>query len=171
VVIDTFARAARGGAEVDAEIGTEVLQQLESWTRVAGNPAVLVVHHTRKSNSNDDVRKRLAAMLDAEAVRGSSAIVGAVRWVGMLAKVITEPDDQAKGCPRRCVVFEVAKVNGLADDAMPRQYLTTAEGGVLRRMNRNERVAFESVLKPQPGNGSRLTRSQPQTPSAADFEG
>lgn len=160
IVVDTLARSARGGIEQDAEAATDVVQYLEQWTKLPGNPVVLVLHHTRKG-SGDVKQKRLDGMLDPESVRGSSAITGAVRWTGMLAKM-TVRDQPA--CPTRNVVFEVGKANAIAEDAMPRLYLTPGDGGVLRRMKEKEREAFDKWLT---GNSS----SKQKRKDGPDFEG
>jgi len=152
VVVDTLARSARGGVEVDAEAATDVIQRLEQWTKLPGEPVVLMLHHTRKMGIDNQGHRRLESMLDPESVRGSSAILGAVRWAGMLAK-LTLRDERDKAT--RNVVFEVAKANAIAEDAMPRLYLTPGDGGVLRRMTKEQRATFEALLKPRPATPAR----------------
>jgi AAA domain len=155
IVVDTLARAARGGVEVDAEAATDMIQQLEQWTKLPGAPTVLLVHHNRKEGSaTDKPFKRLASLMAADNVRGTGALGGSVRWIGMLGKLTASVEEVEKyGCPRRNVFFEVVKANAVSEDAMPRMHLTpdpspgAQSTGVLRVASPVEQRAFNEWLE------------------------
>lgn len=150
IVVDTFARSAVGDVETNPEAATALLQRLETWTQLRGKPVVLVIHHSRKSGAADKLGKWLDESLSAEAARGSSAILSTVRWLGMLAKLPrSKPDELSRfrGLAKRNIFFEVAKVNGVADDVMPRLHLVFGTYGVLRLAESHERAAVASLLQ------------------------
>jgi len=155
IVVDTFARSAFGDVEANPEAATAFIQRLESWTKLPGNPTVLIIHHSRKAEASDKVGKWLSEALSAEAARGTGAIVGAARWLGMLAK----PKHEASGdVPHRNVFFEIAKANGVADDAMPRLHMVPGPRGVLRIATDEERAAVQHMLK---GGAAVAARPKP----------
>jgi len=136
IVLDTLAQSLPGAVETDQKAATACLQHLRRWTELPGRPAVLVVHHSRKSEwVNANLTEWLDRALSQDSVRGASAIVATARWVGMVARP-----------PRtRDVYFEVTKAGGVADDAMPRLRLHLNRSGVLaplRAPGRQQRGLF-----------------------------
>lgn len=157
IVVDTLARCARGDVETNAEAATDVLQRLEEWTKVKGNPTVLIVHHSRKSGPMEkrDKDRWLDNALDAESARGTSAINGTARWLGMVAK-LPKSESTTPGLPARNVFFQVAKANGVADDAMARLHLVPEKRGVLRVATRVEVDAMRNALSPKSSSGNSI---------------
>ena len=126
IILDPLARFAGGDVEKDNAAATELVQVLEKLSHVAGNPTVVVAHHTRKSQSGGDGSK------SADDVRGSSALRDGVRFVAML-----EDWERHDNAPR-LVTFKVAKNN--YGTSPPEIVLArdSDRGGALRRANKQE---------------------------------
>lgn len=105
VILDPLSRFADDDTEESARAATRFVQQLEALSlALDGEPAVWVAHHTTKSSREKD-RKGDARAVTGGAIRGSGALVDAVRW----ASTLTKEDDG--GLTFRCV-----KSNLSADD-------------------------------------------------------
>jgi hypothetical protein len=173
IVVDTLARSARGEVEASAEAATDVIQEFEEWTQIAGNPTVVVLHHTRKSDANlDNPGKWLQSALTQDAVRGSSALAGAVRWLGVLAKlrIDVDSDKRTPSLPLRNAFFEVAKTNGAAEDAMSRLHLVPEERGVLRLAHELERAAWNECMQ-QPSKREKSSEPHGSAPPSRRTNG
>jgi RecA-family ATPase len=103
ILVDPLARFAGIGAETDNALATRFVQALEQLTTLPGNPAVLFVHHERKSGGEG-----------ASAIRGSSALVDGARWALRLVPLM-DPFDQRKRWKTsngdRAMVLELVKSN------------------------------------------------------------
>lgn len=82
IILDPLSRWGGPEIETDAHAATRVVQLLEQLTKLPGNPAVVVAHHTNKGALRDDPGARSQAV-----VRGHSALVDGVRWVGYLERL------------------------------------------------------------------------------------
>jgi RecA-family ATPase len=122
IVIDTLAQTLAGGVELEQEAATACMQQLKPWTRLPGQPAVLLIHHSRKLDLKSKAEGWLDSALSTDSARGASALAGSTRWLGMVARPSRKRD----------LYFEVAKANGIDTDAMPRLHMTLGERGVLQ---------------------------------------
>jgi hypothetical protein len=80
VVFDPSSRFAGAVVEKDSAAATRYVQVLETFTALAcGRPTILLPAHTRKRGKDDEPGS-------TDAVRGSSALRDAVRWVAMLER-------------------------------------------------------------------------------------
>lgn len=79
VILDPLSRFAGPDVETDNAAATRLIQVLERFTKLPGEPAVIVAHHTSKSDRTHDT--------GTAGVRGSSAITDGARWVAKLEDV------------------------------------------------------------------------------------
>jgi hypothetical protein len=78
VILDPLSRFAGPDVETDNAAATRFIQVLESFAGAdCGGPSVLISHHERKRQKEDDPES-------ADAMRGSSALKDGVRWVARL---------------------------------------------------------------------------------------
>lgn len=98
IILDPLSRFSGPDVETDNSAATRIMQVLERFAGLPGNPAVLVAHHTTKG-------ARASGDTSANAVRGASALTDGARWVGTL-----EPAERFD-LPDRFARFEVAKSN------------------------------------------------------------
>lgn len=79
VIFDPVSAFGESGVETDSAIATYFMRHaLGTFRSLPGGPTVLVAHHTTKiatGSMNDHV--------DQNAIRGSSALTGAARWVSL----------------------------------------------------------------------------------------
>lgn len=95
VIVDTLARACVGfDVEGNADASTAAVQVLETLKAGAPKRTVLAVHHSKKSGDKPPSSRQALA----ESARGSSGILGAVRWMVNLLEhdVIGEAEAKAK---------------------------------------------------------------------------
>lgn len=100
VILDPLSRFAGPDVETDNSAATRLVQVLERFTKLPGEPAVIVAHHTTKTS-------RTESEIAATAVRGSSALTDGARWVGTLDPVVVKGGAKLPGHAR----FRVAKQN------------------------------------------------------------
>ena len=98
-MVDPFSRFAGMDAETDNAAATRTMEVLEELTKLRGDPAVLVTHHTRKRAKEDGGGDPV------ELIRGASAIKDAARWVAMLD---ADPEDDDG---KRRAVLRIVKSN------------------------------------------------------------
>lgn len=91
VLVDPLSRFGGVGAETDNALATRAIQALERLTKLDGSPAVLLAHHVRKGATDG----KGAPKDDADAIRGSSAIVDGARWAAVLSRVM-DPAERRK---------------------------------------------------------------------------
>lgn len=172
VIIDTFAASCMGEVETSATAATHVIRacgQLGGGKEGKPKPTVLMLHHTRKSDSKGDPKTRLFGALDVEATRGTGAIIGSVRWGGMLAAAHGVPDKSGK--ERAHIFFRVAKVNGCAMFTT-KFHLVHGDGGALRMANDDEKETWRT-WKPNPSddNGQPANATTQQRGSQSRKQG
>ncbi len=92
LILDPVSRFAGPDVEIDNAAATRFVQVLERLTNVAGDPSVIVAHHTAKSTRNGPSQ--------AGAARGSSAITDGIRWQANLDPIL---EKGAKDEPDRIV--------------------------------------------------------------------
>lgn len=117
LLLDPWARWGGPEVENDAYAATLGVALLESFTKLPGNPAVIVTHHSRKSTGGF-VRS------DADDSRGSSAFVDGCRWVANLS-LRTEADAKLE-------VLELRVTKRNYTPASKPLNLVRGEGGALR---------------------------------------
>lgn len=140
VVLDPLSRFAGPDVEKDNAAATRLMQVLERFTKLPGNPTVLVAHHTSKASRADGVAQSAAA------VRGASALVDGARWVANLEEV-ARPEGYATGHAR----FSVGKSNyGLTGGDV---LLTRLDGGGLRAATPAETDELAAAKKKKPSDG------------------
>lgn len=113
IILDPWSRWGGPEVETDAHAATLGVSMLEALTKLPGNPAVIVAHHTRKAQAGQKQ--------DANDTRGSSAFVDGARWVCNMAR---------RG-KTRLIELAVTKANY----TVPGEPLVLArgDGGTLRR--------------------------------------
>lgn len=133
VVVDPLSRWAGPDTETDNAAATKFVQLLERFTRVPGNPAVLVAHHNTKAS-------RREGELDDTGARGASALSDGVRWhAAMRAKPHPE-GAHGVGIPRMAELRVVKTNYGMPLDET--LWLARDEGGWLRAARGAEKAAF-----------------------------
>ncbi len=136
IVLDPLSRFAGPDVESDNSAATRLMQVLERFTSLPGNPAVLISHHvaTHARGSNKPVD-------GAVAIRGSSAIVDGARWAATLETVTV-------GNTRfhRHALFQLAKSNYAAFPDRP-LYLARCEDGGVRAATRAELERIEAAQR------------------------
>lgn len=134
LILDPLSRFAGPDVEKDNSAGTRLIQTLERFTTLPGNPSVIVAHHTNKTSRGKDEdgrpRERSAA-----ASRGSSALTDGARWVGDLAP---QPGGFAS--------FSIVKSNYGAVPDTPTVLKRAAEGG-LRAATSAELAQLETTTR------------------------
>lgn len=140
LVLDPLSRFAGPDSETDNAAATRFVQAVESLTKVPGNPAVLLAHHTTKSTRGKDTDS-----LDSTAARGASALVDGVRWVATLLADKSDDSDEL-----RTVTLQLAKSNYTAP--APKHQVKRGDFGVLVELTNTERASLN--------NGSGANRQQ-----------
>jgi len=138
VILDPLARFAGPDVETDNAAATRLIQVLEGFASLPGEPAVLVAHHTRKTSATDPDPS------GANSVRGASAIVDGARWTALLVDV-PRPPGAPSGLPR--FVRFVVRKNNYAPPTLDTDGLLLAHalGGGLRVATDPERQALEAA--------------------------
>jgi AAA domain/DnaB-like helicase N terminal domain len=137
IILDPLSRFAGPDVEIDNAAATRLMQVLERFAGLPGNPAVLVAHHTTKTS-------RASGDLSANSVRGASALTDGARWVGTLEPV------EHFDLPQRYARFDVAKSNYAAFPP-PVLLVYGPEGGIRAatpaELSHYEDVAFRAREK------------------------
>lgn len=139
VILDPLSRFAGPDVEVDNSAATRLIQVLERFAKLPGEPAVIVAHHTTKA-------ARKEGDTGANAVRGASGLTDGARWCGHLEAVPTPSGAaQLPGMAR----FSVTKSNYAA---FPKSIgadglllIREDGGGGLRVAGDNERAALTAA--------------------------
>lgn len=136
IIVDPLARFAGGDVEVDNAAATRMVQVLERYTKLKGNPTIIVAHHTRKQSAGSD-----GARVVADDMRGASGLKDGARFVAVLEDV----EKAGKDAPR-LVRFRVVKNNygTFPDDILLAR--DDAAHGALRRAEAAE-IAAHSTAK------------------------
>lgn len=141
VIFDPLARFAGPDVEKDNAAATRLIQVMERFAQLPGDPAVIVAHHTSKAS-------RVEGDSGATAARGVSGLTDGARWAGGL-----DPDP-IPGFAR----FRVTKSNYAA---FPRSYgsggllLVKGEGGGIRAATAAEHKRHrEAVLEAEKKAGA-----------------
>lgn len=100
ILVDPLSRFAGGDVEKDNAAATRLVQVLERFTHLPGNPTVIVAHHTRKGGKDDDGSKGV------DDVRGASGLKDGARFVAVLEDVERVDEKQP-----RLARFRVVKNN------------------------------------------------------------
>ena len=135
IIIDPLSRFAGGDVEKDNSAATRMVQVLEKFSHLQGNPTIVVAHHTRKAPRGDST-----GAVEADDVRGASALKDGARFVAVLEDM-ERVDEKA---PRH-VRLRVVKNN--YGTFPPAVVLTRVEsaGGALRKASDAERDAYEKA--------------------------
>ena len=154
IILDPLSRFAGPDSETDNSAATRFVQSVESLTKAPGNPAVLLAHHTPKSTRGKDTDS-----LDANAVRGASALVDGVRWAATLLA-----DSSGDGDTIRTATLQLAKSNYTAP--APKHQVKRGDYGVLVALDSTERAqvtqrentrnATKSSTSVRPSNGPKV---------------
>jgi hypothetical protein len=80
LVLDPLARFAGADVEKDSHAATHLIQVLEGFTTLPGQPTVIAAHHTAKWARRSDAPTGGGA----EVARGATALTDSVRWVARL---------------------------------------------------------------------------------------
>lgn len=159
VILDPLSRFAGPDVETDNSAATRLIQVLEQFTKLPGEPAVIVAHHTRKPGTGDT-----ADHTGAAAVRGSSALVDGSRWVAKL-DAVPRPGGAAElpGHAR----FAVVKSNY---GAFPRSYpsdgllLTRSNGGGVRAATPEEAADLARAVEAAAARSKAAKSAKATTP-------
>lgn len=147
MVFDPLTRFQRE-AETDAAEATLCLAMFEKFTMLPGKPTVLLVHHATKQDKKDDIE----AALSLAALRGSSAIADAGRFVLMMAPDRAEYNGRVEVIVR----LRVAKTSYGSPDFQTMQ-LKLTEAGV--RLATQKEIDDHAELKPK--GPQKNTRKEP----------
>ncbi len=131
LIFDPASRFMGQDTETDNAAATRFVETLERFTKVRGNPSVLIAHHTGKSG--------LSGITDQGSARGSSAITDGVRWQANLERVTLEParkNEKGKLLAHR-TRLRLVKSNYAAFPDEPLE-LSRGNDGVLRPTPRDE---------------------------------
>ena len=139
VILDPLSRFAGPDVEKDNSAATRLIQVLERFTTLPGNPAVIVAHHTSQTSRKEGPAELATAA--ATAVRGATGLTDGSRWVATLDEVAVSPLANLPGHAR----FRVVKSN--YGRFPPGSLLLTREeaGGGLRAATRTERDALAAA--------------------------
>ena len=129
VIVDPLSRFGGVDTETDNGAATRAVQALERLTELPGGPAVMVAHHERKGSAKD-------ASAGQEAIRGSSAIVDAARWVARLVPVEVSAGErwETAGKCDAAVLFKLVKTNYTRGIRRPRLLILDKEHHGAMRM-------------------------------------
>lgn len=84
VVIDTLNRVGNDEIEKSPSASRQFVEQLEQLCALPGQPSVLLLHHSRKPERTARAKETEPEM-DADDIRGTSGLVGAVRFALVLS--------------------------------------------------------------------------------------
>ena len=139
VILDPLSRFAGPDVEKDNSAATRLIQVLERFTTLPGNPAVIVAHHTSQASRKEGPAELATAA--ATAVRGATGLTDGSRWVATLDEVAVSSLANLPGHAR----FRVVKSN--YGRFPPGSLLLTREeaGGGLRAATRAESDALTAA--------------------------
>lgn len=136
VIIDPLSRFAGGDVEKDNNAATRMVQVLEKFSHLKGNPTIVVAHHTRKGLRGDEQKT-------SDDMRGASALKDGARFVAVLEDMdrFDEFDEKAP----RLVRLRVVKNN--YGTFPPDVVLTRDENahGALRKASPSELAAYDKA--------------------------
>jgi len=164
VLVDPLSRFGGVGAEKDNALATRAIQALERLTKLEGNPAVLLAHHVRKGATDG----KGAAKDDADAIRGSSAIVDGARWAAVLSHIM-DPAEKHKrwrtAAGNVAANLRVVKTNYTGPmDLDPLLVLDKAHHGGIRMATPVERAglaAARAAAAPKPRSAALRPKAGP----------
>lgn len=121
ILIDPL--SAFGGAEIETDnhAATCVMREIERLTELPGNPAVLIVHHTRKGAFNADNHG------SADDIRGAGGLVARARWAALLRR-----EGEEEGGRR--LSLDIVKSNYTGATGSIRLFQPAGGGGALRAL-------------------------------------
>ena len=137
LILDPLSRFAGPDVETDNAAATRLIQVLERFTKLPGEPAVLLAHHTNKASRGSD-----AGVSSASAVRGSSALVDGARWVASLEEVTLPGGGRSPGMAR----LRVTKSNYGRIPEEESLLIRTHEGGI-RAATPEEQIDMERAAE------------------------
>ena len=141
MIVDPLSRFGGVDTETDNGAATRAVQALEKLTGLPGGPSVMVAHHERKGSAKD-------ASAGQEAVRGSSAIVDAGRWVARLVPVEVPAGErwETAGKGDAAVLFKLVKTNYTRGIRRPRLLILDKEHhGAMRMATDAEAAELEEA--------------------------
>ena len=141
VIVDPLSRFGGVDTETDNGAATRAVQALEKLTGLPGGPSVMVAHHERKGSAKD-------ASAGQEAIRGSSAIVDAARWVARLVPVEVPAGArwETAGKGDAAVLFKLVKTNYTRGIRRPRLLILDKEHhGAMRMATDAEEAELEEA--------------------------
>lgn len=164
VLVDPLSRFGGVGAETDNALATRAIQALERLTKLEGNPAVLLAHHVRKSATDG----KGAAKDDADAIRGSSAIVDGARWAAVLSRVM-DPSEKRKrwrtAAGNVAAELKVVKTNYTGPMGVdPLLVLDKEHHGGIRKATRGERAELAAARESAKPEKSKRSPPRDQKP-------
>jgi len=142
VILDPLSRFAGPDVEKDNSAATRLIQVLEGFTKLPGEPTVIVAHHTSQTSRKEGPAELATAA--ATAVRGATGLTDGSRWVGSLDEMAARP-----GLPGHAL-FRVVKSNYAAfPKSIHRGLMLTREanGGGLRASSGEERAAYAQAVE------------------------
>ena len=142
VILDPLSRFAGPDVEKDNSAATRLIQVLEGFTKLPGEPTIIVAHHTSQASRKEGMGELATAA--ATAVRGATGLTDGSRWVGSLEEMAALP-----GLPGHAR-FRVVKSNYAAfPKSIPRGLMLTREanGGGLRASSREEQAAYAKAVE------------------------
>jgi hypothetical protein len=155
VILDPLSRFAGPDVEKDNSAATRLIQVLEGFTKLPGNPAVIVAHHTSQASRKEGPAELVTAA--ATAVRGATGLTDGSRWVGTLDEVAVSAGSNLPGHAR----FRVVKSN--YGRFPPGSLLLTrvANGGGLRVATREETCALDAAeIEAKRNEGAKEARAK-----------
>ncbi len=159
VILDPLSRFAGPDVEKDNSAATRLIQELERFTTLPGNPAVIVAHHTSQASRKEGPAELATAA--ATAVRGATGLTDGSRWVATLDEVAVSPLAKLPGHAR----FRVVKSN--YGRFPPGSLLLTREeaGGGLRAATGAELDALTAAEEQAEREKQRARRAGAATPA------
>lgn len=155
VILDPLSRFSGPDVEKDNSAATRLIQVLELFTTLPGNPAVIVAHHTSQASRKEGPAELVTAA--ATAVRGATALTDGSRWVGTLDEVAVSAGSNLPGHAR----LRVVKSN--YGRFPPGSLLLTrvANGGGLRAATREETCALDAAeIEAKRNEGAKEARAK-----------
>lgn len=130
VILDPLSAFGGPDAEVDNHAATRVMQEIERFTRLPGNPTVLIAHHTRKGASSADSP-------DVDNIRGAGGLVARARWAAMLRR-----EGEVNGC--KLLSLDIVKSNYTGEGRSLWLAQPVGWGGAMRSATADEVTAWEA---------------------------
>ena len=157
VILDPLSRFAGPDVEKDNSAATRLIQVLEGFTKLPGEPTIIVAHHTSQASRKEGMGELATAA--ATAVRGATGLTDGSRWVGSLEEMAALP-----GLPGHAQ-FRVLKSNYAAfPKSIPRGLMLTREanGGGLRASSREEQAAYAKAIEDAKPEKAASSKASPE---------